>query len=528
MSPVVPRTLPSRSSSEVRAPRAAAASASGARGVSVSPSESSLLSGSVDSYGDAGKAEPSPMLSSRRGSEGMGDGTGGASAPASFVSPSEAREIGSVDSASAPGPSGLGTDPEALGPGVFPPPSGDQESLLGMGDDPVVGDVADPEEVEMERQFEAVLGLIRESNRLGEAATIPSRRRFSSLELSLVRASAGRPSVELPWSPLAENILGETNSQVCGLEGSLSSSRSSRLLPPPLQRQRRFYRPESSAASPLQLPSSVAQLTEGCSVESLKKEGLSFSSAEGLNMESVAMSAIHASSWLDLWSNTLKDFGPGGSSAGDRPKFERLLVSGGRALSFLTSQITNLWANLVLRRRDTVRRSFSKQVSAESSLGLRNSSLLASPSLFSESDIQTALERKRSASQDALIQRAVSFKAPSGASKGAAAKPPSGGAATSGFAPKASTSGGKGNAGPSSASQGKGRASAQPFPNSRPSSSGKKSGEGKKEGGGGRCRWPAPAATGRGFAWHVFGDVLGPRGREFNGRGSLQGVSSPI
>ena len=118
-------------------------------------------------------------------------------------------------------------------------------------------------------------------------------------------------------------------------------------------------------------------------------------------------------------------------------------------------------AILALRRRDTLRRSFTRQIPAEaasSSVLLASFNILA---LFGERHPGGAGQEVCCLAGRLFVQRAVSFRAPSGTAKEAAAKPPTGGAATSGDTHKASAFGSKGVAGPSSASQGKGRALAQ-------------------------------------------------------------------
>lgn len=74
-------------------------------------------------------------------------------------------------------------------------------------------------------------------------------------------------------------------------------------------------------------------------------------------MELTAVAAFQTVSWIDLWSLVVAKIAS--SSSGSRNSeegatFRRLMLSGGRPISYLAHRTTNLWANLVLKRRDAV------------------------------------------------------------------------------------------------------------------------------------------------------------------------------
>ena len=106
-------------------------------------------------------------------------------------------------------------------------------------DGPTPQDAVTPE---IQRNFAEVIALIRQHNDLAEGSPLPPSEPTSRLESFWGPKREPRPTVGLPRSELADSVLDQVESLVSGQDGSLKSGRSSKLLPPPLLRQRRFLR----------------------------------------------------------------------------------------------------------------------------------------------------------------------------------------------------------------------------------------------------------------------------------------------
>ena len=111
-------------------------------------------------------------------------------------------------------------------------------------------------------------------------------------------------------------------------------------------------------------------------------------------------------SWLDWWLSTLSKFGEAVPEEA-RSNFQRLMVSGARSLEFLGSQTTPVLANLVLLRRDSLLSGVRYTAPAEELSRLRHAPLLPSSALFPLTPLDTAPSKTRSASNDALVHKAL-------------------------------------------------------------------------------------------------------------------------
>ena len=90
-----------------------------------------------------------------------------------------------------------------------------------------------------------------------------------------------------------------------------------------------------------------------------------------------------------------------------RVNFERLMVSGAKALEFLGSQAVPALGNLVLLRRDSLLTDGRSTVPAEELSRLRHAALPTSAALFPPKLLDTALSKTRAASNDTLIHKAL-------------------------------------------------------------------------------------------------------------------------
>ena len=90
-----------------------------------------------------------------------------------------------------------------------------------------------------------------------------------------------------------------------------------------------------------------------------------------------------------------------------RAEFERLMLSGSRALEFLASQGCTALGNLVLSRRDALLADVRSTVPLEEVARLRYSPLPETIALFPSALLDSALSKMRVAANDALVQRTL-------------------------------------------------------------------------------------------------------------------------
>ena len=122
-------------------------------------------------------------------------------------------------------------------------------------------------------------------------------------------------------------------------------------LPVTGRRHRRYYRTSSSSfPGPYSVPPGVTSITLEKASEA-RKQSVSLSASQVSSMEIMLSGVCEVASWLDWWLSTCGGFR---EHLPDevRADFERLILSGSRALEFLASQGSTALGNLVLSRRD--------------------------------------------------------------------------------------------------------------------------------------------------------------------------------
>ena len=117
-------------------------------------------------------------------------------------------------------------------------------------------------------------------------------------------------------------------------------------------------------------------------------------------------SVCEVTSWLDWWLSTCGGF-RGHLTDEARGNFERLMLSGSRALVFLGGQGVTALGNLVLSRRDSLLLDVRSTVLAEEVTRLHYADLPLSSGLFPTPLLDSALTKMRTASTDALVQRTL-------------------------------------------------------------------------------------------------------------------------
>ena len=177
-------------------------------------------------------------------------------------------------------------------------------------------------------------------------------------------------------------------------------------LPVPGRRHRRYYSTSSSSfPGPYTVPPGVTLIILEKASE-VKKRSVSLSASQVSSMETMLSGMCEVSSWLEWWLSTcggFRDHLP----IEVRADFERLMISGSRALEFLASQGCTTLGNLVLARRDVLLADVRGTVPAEEVARLRYSSLLETASIFPHTLLDSALLKMRAAASDTLVQRTL-------------------------------------------------------------------------------------------------------------------------
>ena len=187
--------------------------------------------------------------------------------------------------------------------------------------------------------FRAVLALIREFHDMAEPATVPGARCKTSLASAYGLAADSYPAFSLPLSPLLSTLLIDINSD---LSKFMEDQTVHGFLPVPSRRQRRYYGTSTSSfPGPYSVPPGMTSITMEKASE-VRKRSVSLSASQVSSMETMLSGMCEVASWLDWWLSTCggyRDLLPVES----RADFERLMMSGSRALEFLASQGCTTW-----------------------------------------------------------------------------------------------------------------------------------------------------------------------------------------
>ena len=261
----------------------------------------------------------------------------------------------------------------------------------------------DTVDFDQDDSFRSVLGLIRNFHAMEEPAGIPSTRCKNSLASIYGLMSETSPAFHLPVSPLVRSLLDDIN---LALSKFLEDQTVHGFLPVPCRRHRRYYRTSSSYfPGPYSVPPGVTFITLEKASEA-RKRSVSLSASQVSSMETMLSGVCEVSLWLDWWLSTCWGFR---EHLPDevRADFERLILSGSRALEFLASQGCTALGNLVLSRRDSLFADVRSTVPAEEVARLRYSPLPETVALFPSPLLDSALTKIHAAANDALVQRTL-------------------------------------------------------------------------------------------------------------------------
>ena len=300
----------------------------------------------------ARRRSPSPGRSSRRQGRRYRSSSDSSEEDRADVSPPRSRRVHGGAPAGASSSRGYDWSPR---PGTSRSYARDDRYRSGAGRrSPVPSGTADDdrssafESVDFARDdsFRAVLDLIRNFHGMEEPAGVPSARCKTSLASAYGLMSEVSPAFTLPASPLLRTLLADIN---LALSKFLEDQTVHGFLPVPGRRHRRYYNTSSSSfPGPYTVPPGVTSITLE-KVSEAKKRIVSLSASQVSSMETMLSGVCEVSSWLDWWLSTcggFRDHLP----IEVRADFERLMISGSRALEFLASQGCTTLGNLVLAR----------------------------------------------------------------------------------------------------------------------------------------------------------------------------------
>ena len=310
------------------------------------------------------------------------------------------RSASGRDCSPQPGPPGLGSGARLA--------TGDDRSRFGYGgrSSPTPSGVADNDcssasnSVDLDRDdsFRVVLRLIREFHNMEEPASVTLNRCKTSLAPIHGLQSDPSPALHLPLSPLLRSLLEETN---LALSKFVEDQSVPGFLPVTGRHHRKYYStPSSSFPGPYTVPLGLASINLDRVSES-RKRSISLSHSQVSSLETMLSSVCEVTSWLDWWLFTCGGFREQLTDEA-RGNFERLMLSGSRALEFLGNQGVTALGNLVLSLLDSLLLDSRSTVTR-----LHYVDLPSSPGIFPSPLLDSALNKMRASSNNAFVQRTL-------------------------------------------------------------------------------------------------------------------------
>ena len=138
----------------------------------------------------------------------------------------------------------------------------------------------------------------------------------------------------------------------------------------------------------------------------VKKRSVSLSASQVSSLETMLSGVCEVASWLDWWLSTCGGFREN-LLIEVHADFERLILSGSRALEFLASQGITALGNLISPRRDSLLADVRSTVPVGEVARLRYSPLPGMVSIFPSPFLDLALTKMSAAANDALVQRTL-------------------------------------------------------------------------------------------------------------------------
>ena len=212
------------------------------------------------------------------------------------------------------------------------------------------------------------------------------------------------PALHLPASQLTKALIDDVNAHVRKFgEDQMQGA----FLPIPGRRSRRFYcTSEPLFPAPYQIPPGVAPLVQE-SLTDVKRRPITFSPSLSSSQEVLLSSACETASWIDLSLPACSNFGSC-LPADSKPEFERMMLSVGRAVEFLASQVVTALGNHSLAKRDSLLRDPQSMVPVEVLSRLRHTPLpSSSAAVFPTPLLDEALSKSRASANEALVKKSL-------------------------------------------------------------------------------------------------------------------------
>ena len=166
-----------------------------------------------------------------------------------------------------------------------------------------------------------------------------------------------------------------------------------------------FYRCEEEGVTQARsLNRHVTELARLRSFDNLNRTDVILSSSEAEDMEAAMQSIVEATTWMDWWTFAMKSLAFQSSS--DARFVCRLSLVGTRCQLLMAKTASTLWANLVLKRHDTVLAKVKDSISFESFMDLHNARLSNSTELFPADILEKAVERSSKVLHNEAIRKA--------------------------------------------------------------------------------------------------------------------------
>ena len=211
-------------------------------------------------------------------------------------------------------------------------------------------------------------------------------------------------SYRLPIEDMSADILADIYEHISSTTSGMLSKKVSKLLPLSGVRSRCYYHFEGEeVANSHFLPRHMTELAGIRSYENLNKADVVLSSSEAEDLEAAACTVIEATLWMDWWTFVAESMTLQGSD--DSKMLKRLFVTGTRWQLLVAKTTSTLWANLILKHRDTVLAKVKNNISFESFMDFRNSPLFGSTELFSKDAVERAMKNRPGTSMMKLSGR---------------------------------------------------------------------------------------------------------------------------
>ena len=238
---------------------------------------------------------------------------------------------------------------------------------------------------------------------LEEPASVAPNRCKTSLAPVYRLQSESSPTLHLPLSSLLRSLQEDTNS---ALSKFVEDQIIHGFLLVPGCRHQKYYRTSSSSfPGPYTVPPSLASITLK-EVSESQKRSIFLSHSQVSSLETMLSSVCEVTSWLDWWLSTCGSFQEHLTNE-EHGDFERLMLSGSRAFEFLGGQGITALGNLMLSCQDSLLLDMRSTIPAEEVARLHYADLSSFSGIFPSPLLDSALNKMRAASNDALVQQTL-------------------------------------------------------------------------------------------------------------------------